>query len=245
VFLAGLLPVSGLVPFEFQTYSTVADRYAYLAMAGPAMAIAFALRGRTASMRWRAGAMLVIIALSLLSFRQSLTWKDDAALFAQAARVNPRSLAVRSNDGYRAGRAGDLPAAERAYRDVLERDPSHLPTRYQLGNILLRAQRPAEAAVQYQYIAATAPLHEQLYLNLGFALIETQQYAEALRAYEMAVRSNPRSAEAFAHMGLIYESTGDLTRARNLFRQALALDPAQPAAREGLSRLGNATDSAQ
>ena len=37
VFLAGLLPVLGLVPFGFQDISTVADRYIYLAMLGPAM----------------------------------------------------------------------------------------------------------------------------------------------------------------------------------------------------------------
>ena len=39
----GLLPVLGLIPFDFQHYSTVADRYAYLAMLGPAIALAWGL----------------------------------------------------------------------------------------------------------------------------------------------------------------------------------------------------------
>ena len=36
--MAGLLPTLGFVPFRHQGISTVADRYAYLAMLGPAIA---------------------------------------------------------------------------------------------------------------------------------------------------------------------------------------------------------------
>jgi len=39
VFLAGLAPMLGLVPFMFQAYSTVADRYVYLAMVGVALGV--------------------------------------------------------------------------------------------------------------------------------------------------------------------------------------------------------------
>ena len=43
VFVTGLLPVLGLVPFAFQAYSTVADHYMYSAMLGPALALAWGL----------------------------------------------------------------------------------------------------------------------------------------------------------------------------------------------------------
>jgi len=35
-----ILPVSGLVPFVFRKNSTVSDRYVYLSMLGPALALA-------------------------------------------------------------------------------------------------------------------------------------------------------------------------------------------------------------
>src|SRR5205814_471550 len=38
LFVVALLPTLGLVPFDYQRYSTVADRYLYLAMLGPAVA---------------------------------------------------------------------------------------------------------------------------------------------------------------------------------------------------------------
>ncbi len=49
VFVAGLLPVLGLVPFAFQAYSTVADRYVYIAMLGPALALAWGWRSSSSA----------------------------------------------------------------------------------------------------------------------------------------------------------------------------------------------------
>jgi hypothetical protein len=51
VFVAFLLPTLGLVPFSYQAYSTVADRYAYLSMIGVGLIVADAvdaLRSRLA-----------------------------------------------------------------------------------------------------------------------------------------------------------------------------------------------------
>ncbi|MDP2107158.1 MAG: hypothetical protein Q8J76_14270, partial [Desulfobulbaceae bacterium] len=36
LFVVAILPVSGILPFSYQAMSTVADRYLYLAMLGPA-----------------------------------------------------------------------------------------------------------------------------------------------------------------------------------------------------------------
>src|SRR5262249_39791081 len=46
VFCAGLLPTLGLIPFAFQIYSTVADRYLYLALLGLAILLAEILARR-------------------------------------------------------------------------------------------------------------------------------------------------------------------------------------------------------
>jgi hypothetical protein len=44
VFVVALLPVLGLTPFNVQMISTVTDRYLYLAMLAPALAVAFLMR---------------------------------------------------------------------------------------------------------------------------------------------------------------------------------------------------------
>lgn len=64
IFIIGLLPNSGLVPFDFQINSTVTDRYAYLPMIGIAIAAGWALsRARaieTGSRRSRAGVTILV-----------------------------------------------------------------------------------------------------------------------------------------------------------------------------------------
>ncbi len=47
LFVVGIVPVLGLVPFAFQRYATVADRYLYVSMIGPALALAALLGGMT------------------------------------------------------------------------------------------------------------------------------------------------------------------------------------------------------
>lgn len=93
VFVLALLPVSGIVPFTFQYFSTVADRYDYLAMLGPALAVAGLLArfdGRLA----RAATSLVLLSLAALSVVQLRHWRDDWTLAAYTVKINPRSMAA-------------------------------------------------------------------------------------------------------------------------------------------------------
>jgi tetratricopeptide (TPR) repeat protein len=209
-------------------------------MVGVAIGLAFTLRNGLKVAGARPVLIGLTLGLALLSARQTLVWRSTGALFAQASRVNSRSLAVLLHGAYDAQVSGDLATAERLYRQVLERNASHLPTRYHLGNVLLRAGRPAEAVTQYQMVAANRPLHEQLYLNLGTALAQTQRPREALSAFNMAIESNPRSAEGYARLGACHEMLGDLKEASASYNRALALDPAQPIALEGRKRLDDA-----
>ena len=69
--VAFLLPVLGLVPFVYQGYSTVADRYMYLAMIGPALILAGALSRIQFSPRRKqayAPAVGVILLLGVVSW---------------------------------------------------------------------------------------------------------------------------------------------------------------------------------
>src|SRR5262249_38527157 len=61
IFVTALLPVLGLIPFNFQAYSTVANRYAYVAMLGPALA----LGGSLARTRHRAACGLAVAVVLL------------------------------------------------------------------------------------------------------------------------------------------------------------------------------------
>jgi len=79
LFVAALLPVLGLVPFDFQYYSNVADHYLYLPMIGPALGLAFAC-ARPAPLARRILVPLALASLLASSFLYASHWKDDATL---------------------------------------------------------------------------------------------------------------------------------------------------------------------
>ena len=94
LFVAALLPVLGLARFNYQSHSTVADRYMHLPMFAVALAAAWALarpwlsshprRVRVAA--WACG--VVLLALAVRTWFQTHRWKDtDTLLGVTSARA--------------------------------------------------------------------------------------------------------------------------------------------------------------
>ncbi len=145
LFLVGVSPVLGLVPFVYQDISTVADRYLYLAMLGPALALAswLAARERRAA-AWIAFALLA--ALAARSFDQQGSWRDTRALFEHSLSVNPLSHIACNNLGLVSEREGKPEAAERHYLAALDIKPDHHKSHMNLGNVYLGRVEDPEAS---------------------------------------------------------------------------------------------------
>ena len=96
IFLAAPAANLGLLPFDFQIVSTVADHYVYVAMLGVAIAVAWAV------MRWpktRVPAVAIVVILGVLTFIQAGRWRDSYALWRHALSVNPNSGLAHGNLG--------------------------------------------------------------------------------------------------------------------------------------------------
>lgn len=113
LFALALLPNLGLAPFQFQVYSTVADRYAYPAMLGVAIVIARLLEcfGATRHRPIAAIAVLLIVGGCILSWRQCATWANATSLWSHTLRYNPTSTLAHNNLGASLMAAGDLRGA--------------------------------------------------------------------------------------------------------------------------------------
>jgi hypothetical protein len=95
VFLAAIAPVSGIVPFDYQQFSTVADHYLYLPMLGVAMIVAATLRAASRCPPARMPAWSItaaaVAAMAIISARQCEFWNNATSLMSHATAVNPRS----------------------------------------------------------------------------------------------------------------------------------------------------------
>ena len=139
IFFIALLPNSGLLPFDFQSISTTADRYVYLAMTGVALAIAAAV----AELRARHRRVVpFVIALPLLAWIvlaqfQLRTWRDGYSLYRHALALNPNSWLSLGNLAY----IEADPSPEQAIADcrrAIQLNPSDAVAYNTLGSVLMQ-----------------------------------------------------------------------------------------------------------
>lgn len=144
-FMLSLLPVLGLVPFDFQQYSTVADHYAYLALVGPALALAgLCLRLRPSLVR--TPVLLVLLLLAVQSSLQTLNWQSNLIFWQHTLAVNARSFPAHDNLGTVYHAIGQLPQATEQYEAALALRPGSPALLFKLGLLELDRGRPGRAA---------------------------------------------------------------------------------------------------
>jgi len=210
--LAFLLPVLGFVPFKYQAVCTVADRYAYLALLGPAILLSFVLTrvwGRPVRGRLLSGAvMLGLACFALQSYRQAGYWRDTETMAAHTLDVNPGSWIAKCLLGEAAAERGDLHGALEYYRDAALANPGYAPAYTDGGVALARLGRLDEAKELF--------LHA---VNMATAPPESRSLAEV-------------------NLGMIAEMEGDPEQARSYYLAASVLDPGDTHIRDRLTRLG-------
>ena len=236
LFVIALLPVLGLVPFDFQAYSTVADHYTYLPMLGPALAAAW-LASRLPE-RGMVGVIVIgSLVLGMLSFRQARTWRDAVTIFEQALRVNPQSWVAENQLAAARSARGDYAAAVEHARRAAALNP-HAPTVHiVLALNLAKLGRTEEAIDAYRAALRVVPDDVFANTNLANLLADHKRYDQAIEHYRRAIRADPGGGLARMNLATVYEETGRLAEAEEQYRAALRLDPNMLGARQGLARV--------
>ena len=232
VFAAALLPILGLQPFIYQVYSTVADRYAYIAMLGVALIVAWVVARRPGPLAWSIGA-IVIAALSLMSFYQTSTWRNDIALYEHGIRENPNSWSSYGNLATALAADGKIDAAEADYRRAIaleEARPKPLEPRPEayngLGALLsINRNRPADSLAYFDRAISILPGYPEAHMNRGVALEMLGKNDDAISEFNEAIGERPSFAMAHFELGAAYGNHGDPAGARAQFQQAVDLDP--------------------
>ena len=188
VMVLAIGPVLGLTRFLFQYYSTVADHYMYLAMLGPAMALAWVIeRFGNRNVKIAAGAALAVLAL--LSVWQEAVWENDQTLFRHTIAVNPDSFLSYNNLGTALGREADWDLATAAGAEAMN-------DKVRADDARAKATAEAERSAQLfiQAIQARKNVNNGVddyvpaHINLGDAYARLDERERAVEAWKQAVK---------------------------------------------------------
>ncbi len=132
---------------------------------------------------------------------------------------------------------GELEAAGRIYRRVLETQPKNAEALHLLGVAVTQSGKPERGAELIQR-ALEVDADNPLYLNnLALALEQSGRLDEAERALRRAVRRRPTPAESFFHLGNVLRDRGMGREAMDHYRQALEIREDYPDAHYNLACL--------
>jgi hypothetical protein len=167
IFLLGFLPVSGIVAFQYQLFSTVADRYLYFSMFGVALAVAFLLQN--CGEKWVKGMAAILLCLVVLGFRQVNFWRSDPAVFGRAIAVNPNSFLAHNNLAFYLYGKGKPGEAAVHFAKVVELRPKDALLRMNYAVALIGAGEKAKGVEQLEEAHRQAPENPQILKTLEAA----------------------------------------------------------------------------
>jgi protein O-mannosyl-transferase len=217
-YLAFLAPVTAMTHAGPQL---TADRYGYLPTLGLFVLAGSAVAALGARRPWAPGVggavAVVLILLSVQTWRQTEVWRDTLSVWRHAARVTPDCSICHLNLGHELLQRGARELALERFWYALALRPT--AAAYRSVGVALEAQgQRAEAIQWYGYGLARVPASLQLGLSLATALVADDRLPEAVAAIEAPAR--------------FYEPVA-LVR---YFEQAAAHRPAAPVPRLGLVR---------
>ena len=240
------LPVLGFVPFLHQDLSTVADRYVYASLLGPAAALAWYLSSRPESAavpvprRWPwAAAGLVVLLLGARSALQARIWTNTGTLFGHIVEHNPDSGIAHMNLGNYLMAQGELRDAEFHLREALRLRPEEGLPLNNLGNLMAREGRTAEATGYFERALRDGVPDNVVDAHnaLGTILFSQGKAAEAERQFAAALAINPNRERVHNNFGLLLAKEGKSDAALNEYQFALQIRPDFPEARRNLADL--------
>lgn len=226
IILGALLPVLGFMPFAFQEISTVADRYLYTALLGPAYGIGWLLCRYNTRPLWLLLAAAVL-GLSAKTASQARHWQNFLTLYNHAIAVNPSSWISYHNLGVEQHKRHQLESAIKLYAETIKINPNYATA---FENLAKAVQYAAISRPEAIFPASDKPDgaptdYGAAYYRLGNLCREIQAQKEALTLYEKALEVTPGFAKAYLSVGDIYKEIGVNEKAIGAYQKALEFDP--------------------
>ena len=241
IFIIALLPVLGLVPFSYQRLSTVADRYAYLALLGPALALSAALARlhlsndatasttvgshRNRAVRVMAGLMAITAILVGRTFVQTFVFRNDKTFFTNGLTVNPKSPDAWGGLAVTIAQEKQFDAALTDAQHGVDLAPDYGNAYVNLATVYELMGKHDLARATFEKALNVSPFDPDAETGLSGVLSEQGKYADAEQHARLAIRVYFDDAQAHVNLSRTLYHTNQLPEAIFETRQAAAMDP--------------------
>ena len=247
IYLVILAPVSGIVQNGPQF---AADRYSYLSCLPWAILAGFAMRklwpaqlhgglGRPTIILPASLAGLIILSLTVLTWKQSQVWRDAETLWRHALAVDDQSFFAHQFLGTALFDRRKSEEALAHFRRALAINPYRASAYNNMGLVLAERGDTKDAIQFYQQAIRLDPHYTLAHFNLARLLAIEGLDLEAIRHYRSVLDIRPDNADARNDLGLLLESQGDGEAAQAEFERAIRLNPNHDKAFFNLAELMN------
>ena len=228
-FVIILLPVLGFVGYSYMQFAFVADRYQYLAGAGPIAVfagIAVTLAGRlpqAARIGAAVAAGLMLALLGTLSWKQTEHYENEITLFGHIAGLNPKAYSAYTNlskgllDVYRNEEA--LAAAISAVGNWPNHSDAHVNAAVAYG----RLGQLEDTERHYRRALEIMPQHRAALTGLSEFLLFSNRPREARQLNLDMIEKSPNFAPAYAQLGEVLVAMKRYDKAIETLEQAISL----------------------
>jgi len=144
-----------------------------------------------------------------------------------AKKTTPLSQADTQNlnIAVQAHQSGDTDTAEKVYRQILTKDPTHAGVNNFLGILMGQKGDFKKAAKLIHTSIKTSPKNPATHKNLGNAYRELGQLKKSVTSYQNAILLKPDYIEAHHELGTVYFGLGKTDDAIDCYQQTLTLNP--------------------
>jgi len=229
-FVVTLGPLLGFVMLYTFRYTFVADHYQYLASIGPialASAGLVALSRSNKTLQWPvvAGCFTILAFLSVLTWRQSATYRDAETLWRATIAKNPDCWMAYNNLGVVQFEKGGVEDAIEKYQQSLRLHPDYPEAHYNLGSALLQKGYADEAIRQCEEALEIQPNEPDAHVVLGNAFMAKRDVDRAINQYQQALTVRPEDSNAHYNLGIALQEKGETERAAREYEKARKYEP--------------------
>ena len=235
-----LLPTSGIIPFYYQTFSTVADRYFYIAMIGISIIISVLFSNIEKINTKYTILALVSIILFYLSYTQQPRWQNEFSHWNNV--INGSSIAIPQafmGRGEANIKLGNQAGAIDDFTSSIKLKNTEPLYYYNRGNAYLDLNQYTKAISDFSESIKLRNDFIDAYVNRGMAYSELSDRKSAMSDFQKAISLEPKQTDALNYIGVLYAQSDNLDSAIYYFQRALSVNPNDIQATENLQKATN------